>query len=128
MIDGIDRTACDEMAKSDDANFGQALMTVNHSTEVWGPDADRFVPERHLSLADTSSMSGEERKRKNVPGVWGNTLTFLGGMRNCIGYKFALAEMKVGLLLLLLMPFPYPPRCEMSISDLMTGTAMSRGE
>ena len=27
-----------------------------------------------------------------VPGVWGNTLTFLGGPRNCIAYRFSVVE------------------------------------
>ena len=28
----------------------------------------------------------------SVPGVWGNMLSFLGGTRACIGYRFALVE------------------------------------
>ena len=36
-----------------------------------------------------------------VPGVWGNLLSFLGGARSCIGYRFALAEMKAILFVLL---------------------------
>jgi hypothetical protein len=27
-----------------------------------------------------------------VPGVWGNTMTFLGGPRNCIAYRFSVVE------------------------------------
>ena len=27
-----------------------------------------------------------------IPGVWGNILTFIGGSRSCIGYRFALVE------------------------------------
>jgi hypothetical protein len=27
-----------------------------------------------------------------VPGVWGNMLSFIGGARACIGYRFALVE------------------------------------
>lgn len=27
-----------------------------------------------------------------VPGVWGNVLTFIGGARSCIGFRFALVE------------------------------------
>ena len=28
----------------------------------------------------------------NTPGVWGHLLTFLGGTRACIGYRFSLVE------------------------------------
>lgn len=42
-----------------------------------------------------------EGKTKEVPGTWGNILTFLGGTRNCIGYRFALAEMKAILFVLI---------------------------
>jgi cytochrome P450 len=30
----------------------------------------------------------------DVPGVWANLMTFLGGQRACIGFKFAILEMK----------------------------------
>jgi cytochrome P450 len=29
---------------------------------------------------------------KDVPGVWGNVLSFLGGAHACIGYRFSLYE------------------------------------
>ena len=28
----------------------------------------------------------------SIPGVWGNLLSFLGGPRSCIGYRFSLVE------------------------------------
>ena len=27
-----------------------------------------------------------------IPGLWANLLTFLGGQRSCIGFKFAILE------------------------------------
>ncbi|KAJ7064391.1 cytochrome P450 [Mycena belliarum] len=59
------------------------IRNMNREPEIWGADANEFIPERWESPISTS-----------IPGVWGNMLTFLGGPRNCIGYRFALAEMK----------------------------------
>ncbi len=68
-------------------------MSVNTSTEIWGPDAANFNPDRYDAL--------DSEKLKHVPGIWGNLLSFLGGTRNCIGYRFALAEIKVILFILI---------------------------
>ncbi|ORY33012.1 putative cytochrome P450 [Naematelia encephala] len=68
------------------------IMLVNTSTVIWGPDAAEFKPERHLA-----PLEGV----RDVPGTWGNLLTFLGGARNCIGYRFALAEIKAILFVLI---------------------------
>ncbi|KAJ7486788.1 cytochrome P450 [Mycena latifolia] len=59
------------------------ILTLNRDVGVWGPDAKEFIPERWESPISTG-----------IPGVWGNMLTFLGGPRNCIGFRFALVEMK----------------------------------
>ncbi|KAF8214829.1 cytochrome P450 [Mycena galopus ATCC 62051] len=60
------------------------ILQLNCDEEIWGPDALEFRPERwETSPAPTS-----------LPGVWGDVLTFLGGPRACIGYRFALVEMK----------------------------------
>lgn len=71
-----------------------AIANVNKSKAIWGPDAEEFNPDRHLG-GSKSIAAG------TVPGVWGNILTFLGGARNCIGYRFALAEIKVILFVLI---------------------------
>jgi cytochrome P450 len=73
-------------------------LNINQSTEIWGPDAAEFNPDRYLhpSKNDTSSET-----KNQVPGVWGNLLTFLGGNRNCIGYRFALVEIKAILFILI---------------------------
>ena len=44
-----------------------------------------YRPERWESPPDAA---------RKIPGVWGNQLTFLGGPRACIGYKFAVVEIK----------------------------------
>ncbi|KAF9453705.1 cytochrome P450 [Macrolepiota fuliginosa MF-IS2] len=61
------------------------ILVINRATEIWGPDAREFKPERWESVPEGASA---------VPGVWGNLLTFLGGPRACIGYRFSLVEMK----------------------------------
>ncbi|KAF9052940.1 cytochrome P450 [Panaeolus papilionaceus] len=62
------------------------IMSLNRAKSVWGDDAHEFKPERWMSLPKETSV---------IPGVWGNTLTFLGGPRSCIGYRFSLTELKV---------------------------------
>lgn len=59
---------------------------VNCSTELWGPDAGEFNPERWLGPG-----------RMNTGGATSNFafLTFLHGPRSCIGQAFAKAEFAV---------------------------------
>lgn len=52
-----------------------AINEINRSKEVWGPDADVFNPDRY----DDATYP-----RANVPGVWGNLITFIGGPHNCL--------------------------------------------
>ncbi|KAG6823047.1 hypothetical protein H0H93_004334, partial [Arthromyces matolae] len=56
---------------------------INRDKTIWGDDAHEFRPERWETVP-------EEANR--IPGVWGNVLTFLGGPRACIGYRFSLVE------------------------------------
>ena len=64
---------------------------VNASTELWGADAEEFVPERWVRTnsngndADVSSNGGK--------GTNYNFLTFLHGPRACIGQTFAVGEL-----------------------------------
>ncbi|KAJ7272933.1 cytochrome P450 [Mycena rebaudengoi] len=61
------------------------IDAMNRSRAIWGPDALEFIPERWESATPIFT---------NIPGVWAHMLTFLGGPRACIGYRFALVEMK----------------------------------
>lgn len=42
-----------------------------------------FRPERWESIPEAAT---------SIPGIWGNMLTFLGGQRACIGFRFSLVE------------------------------------
>ncbi|EIM22502.1 cytochrome P450 [Wallemia mellicola CBS 633.66] len=66
------------------------LAAANRSKFVWGEDAREFKPDRWDDVEKS-----EKDKSKSLPGVWSSILTFLGGTRACIGYRFALLEMKV---------------------------------
>ncbi|KAI5114800.1 hypothetical protein M0805_003828, partial [Coniferiporia weirii] len=68
------------------------ILALNRTKAIWGADADEFNPDRWENLPEAS---------KDIPGVWGNMMTFLGGARGCIGYRFALFEMKALLFTLL---------------------------
>ncbi|KAF7331474.1 Cytochrome P450 [Mycena kentingensis (nom. inval.)] len=61
------------------------ILTMNRAERLWGEDAKRFMPDRweHTPVATAG-----------IPGVWDHSLTFLGGPRGCIGYRFALDEIK----------------------------------
>ncbi|KAI0083798.1 cytochrome P450 [Irpex rosettiformis] len=61
------------------------ILALNRYKPYWGEDALEFNPERweHPPEAITS-----------IPGVFGNILSFIGGPRSCIGYRFSLIEMK----------------------------------
>ncbi|KAJ7023729.1 cytochrome P450 [Mycena alexandri] len=61
------------------------ILALNRDTTIWGPDALEFKPERWDSKNPIST---------SIPGVWGEMLTFIGGPRACIGYRFALVELK----------------------------------
>ncbi|CAE6458178.1 unnamed protein product [Rhizoctonia solani] len=66
-----------------------SLGSVNRDKQTWGDDADQFNPSRWLEpLPDSVNES-------KIPGVYSNTMTFLGGPRSCIGFKFSQLEMKV---------------------------------
>ncbi|KAF8513725.1 cytochrome P450 [Hysterangium stoloniferum] len=59
------------------------ILCINMYKGYWGEDAQQFNPDRW-----------GQQSTPDIPGVFGGILTFLGGPRSCIGYRFALVEFK----------------------------------
>ncbi|OSX64584.1 hypothetical protein POSPLADRAFT_1053385 [Postia placenta MAD-698-R-SB12] len=88
------------VAKGTEVLVGMWACNVNKS--LWGEDSLEWKPERWLSdLPDAL-------KQASVPGVYSNIMTFLGGRRACIGFKFSEMEMKI-VLSVLLSTFTFQP-------------------
>ncbi|KZP17174.1 hypothetical protein FIBSPDRAFT_957353 [Athelia psychrophila] len=72
---------------------GQVFYTwyvlTNKRADVWDADGPQFSPDHWLH----NLQSGADGELKGAA-LWGQMLTFFGGPRICIGYKFALTEMK----------------------------------
>ncbi|KAF8906659.1 cytochrome P450 [Mucidula mucida] len=87
-----------EGSMTDYIHIGQGDMVVipihvmNTDPAIWGDDAEEFKPERWDRNNELTSR---------IPGVWGNLMSFLGGPRSCLGYRFALVEMKAVLFTLI---------------------------
>jgi hypothetical protein len=79
------------------------ILALNRDVAIWGPDAMEFVCVFSRSLQSISTFIYQHNSRPErweapppgasaIPGVWGNMLTFLGGPRSCIGFRFSLVE------------------------------------
>ncbi|KAF9064445.1 cytochrome P450 [Rhodocollybia butyracea] len=82
-----------------------SILNANRSTDLWGPDALEWKPERWLTPLPESIMESK------VPGVYAHLMTFSGGGRSCIGFKFSQLEMKVVISMLVEnFKFSLPPK------------------
>ncbi|KAK7060040.1 cytochrome P450 [Favolaschia claudopus] len=72
-----------------------SIEAVNRDPEIWGPDADKWRPERWIEGLPESVDNAA------VPGAFAHTLSFLGGSRSCIGMKYAEVELKTVLISLI---------------------------
>ncbi|KAG2150531.1 cytochrome P450 [Suillus clintonianus] len=70
-----------------------SILAANRNRTIWGDDANEWKPERWLSSDAAAPILGVKDGIR-YPGVYSNMMTFLGGSRSCIGFKFAEMEMK----------------------------------
>ncbi|EMD35307.1 hypothetical protein CERSUDRAFT_116112 [Gelatoporia subvermispora B] len=68
-----------------------SVCGYNRLKEVWGEDADEFNPTRFLT----------PKEGQVTVGVFANVLSFSGGLRGCIGWRFSILEMQAILVELL---------------------------
>ncbi|KZP08117.1 cytochrome P450 [Athelia psychrophila] len=94
-IVGIDGTDIREIPIPKGTKLVVAIMRANRDSDIWGDDAQEWKPERWLA------SSPDKVANVHFPGVYSNTMSFSGGSRACIGFKFSLLEMKVVLCVLL---------------------------
>lgn len=77
--------------------IAQKFMNVN--PDVWGSDAYVFRPECWIQYSQHKYYDGglPVAVTEGSGSGWGHLMTFSVGPRNCIGYRMALVEFKVGL-------------------------------
>lgn len=63
-----------------------SLAAYHRDKERWGEDAHEFNPERWLNVT--------AKEKVTSIGVYSNLMTFLGGVRSCIGWRFAVIEIQ----------------------------------
>ncbi|ETW83998.1 cytochrome P450 monooxygenase 54 [Heterobasidion irregulare TC 32-1] len=101
-IIGVDGKKMSEIFVPNNTSIIISILSVNRDPGIWGPDVMEWKPERWLAPLPSSVTDA------HIPGVYANTLTFLGGGRACIGFKFSQLEMKV-ILAALLPAFQFAP-------------------
>ncbi|KAF8814486.1 cytochrome P450 [Phlegmacium glaucopus] len=66
-------------------NIIASVNGYNRNTEVFGANTHTFNPDRWLTPVKGDNVASV--------GVWANLLTFSGGVRACIGWRFAVLEL-----------------------------------
>ncbi|KAJ7170583.1 cytochrome P450 [Mycena crocata] len=93
-ITTLDGSTTTEIPIPVDTEIIVAILASNRNPAVWGPDCLDWKPERWLSPLPKSVGDA------HIPGIYSNLMTFNGGGRACIGFKFSQLEMKAVLSLL----------------------------
>ncbi|PCH40497.1 cytochrome P450 [Wolfiporia cocos MD-104 SS10] len=93
-IIGLDGTIMKEVLIPKGVEVVIGTLGCNTNKSLWGEDALTWKPHRWLSTLPSAVSDAP------IPGVYSNLMTFLGGKRACIGFKFSEMEMKVVLAVL----------------------------
>ncbi|KAJ3767361.1 cytochrome P450 [Lentinula raphanica] len=93
-----------------------SILNSNRDPELWGTDALEWKPERWLAPLPESIL------KTKIPGIYSHLMTFSGGSRACIGFKFSQLEMKV-VIAMLIENFKFSPSVNKEIFWQMSGVA-----
>ncbi|KZT12277.1 cytochrome P450 [Laetiporus sulphureus 93-53] len=94
-IVGNDGNTMSEVAIPKGTDLIISVLGCNANKALWGEDSFEWKPERWLSTLPKGVIEA------GIPGAYSNLMTFMGGKRACIGFKFSEMEMKVVLAVLL---------------------------
>ncbi|KAI0327596.1 cytochrome P450 [Cubamyces sp. BRFM 1775] len=94
-VRGVDGKLMHQILVPKDTSVFVGIAASNTNKALWGDDAYEWKPERWLQPLPEAVMDAK------IPGVYANLMTFWGGGRACIGFKFSQLEMKVVLAVLL---------------------------
>ncbi|VDB91029.1 unnamed protein product [Peniophora sp. CBMAI 1063] len=111
-IIGKDGTAVGELLVEAGTFIVIGATAVNRDPLIWGPTSEQWIPERWLDPLPKSVTDA------HLPSVYGNLMSFMGGGRSCIGFKFAEAEIKV-VLHVLISRFKFEPPASADIQWCM---------
>ncbi|KZT73293.1 cytochrome P450 [Daedalea quercina L-15889] len=101
-IVGNDGTVMNEIPVPKGCEVVIGVVGANTSKSIWGEDALEWKPERWLNPLPPTVA------RNTLPGVSPNLMSFSGGRRACIGWRFA--EMEIKAMLSILLPrFTFAP-------------------
>ncbi|KAI0739058.1 cytochrome P450 [Daedaleopsis nitida] len=84
-----DGTMIDNIVIPKGSNVLVGVRACNRNKALWGSDAEEWKPDRWLKPLPKAVEAA------SIPGVYSHMMTFVGGNRSCIGFKFAQIEMKV---------------------------------
>ncbi|OJT06838.1 Cytochrome P450 3A9 [Trametes pubescens] len=110
-IIGVDGSKINEVHVPKDTTVIVGILSSNCNKAVWGEDALEWKPERWLNPLPKSVTDAK------IPGIYSNLMTFIGGGRACIGFKFSQLEMKV-VLCQLLTKFTFAPSAKPIVWNL----------
>ncbi|KAG9098909.1 cytochrome P450-dit2 [Ceratobasidium sp. UAMH 11750] len=81
-----------------------SIAMANRYAKIWGERANEFWPERWIG----NKLDEVTQPGAHLPGVYSSMMTFGAGPTSCIGFKFALLEIKV-MITTLLKNFKFEP-------------------